>query len=139
MITKATVNYQDQCLELRLNRFCLLKDLRLLHCVKSVRIRSYSGPYFPSFGQYLSVFSLNAREYEREYLRIGNWKELRIELVTEKSFSLKMLPYLVLYCFMPVDVASIQSFVTLYNELCFLALNFISSHYRFLFTTHSIL
>ena len=22
----------------------------LLHCVKSVRIRSYSGPYFPAFG-----------------------------------------------------------------------------------------
>ena len=36
-----------------------------IHCVKSVRIRSYSGPYFPAFGlnterySYLSVFSPN--------------------------------------------------------------------------------
>ena len=27
------------------------------HCVKSVRVRSYSGPYFPAFG-------LNAEKYE---------------------------------------------------------------------------
>ena len=37
------------------------------HCVKSVRIRGYSGPYFPSFGQktkrFLSVFSPNERKY----------------------------------------------------------------------------
>ena len=37
------------------------------HCVKNVRIRSFSGPYFPAFGlnterytEYLSVFSTNA-------------------------------------------------------------------------------
>ena len=33
------------------------------HSVKSVRIRSYSWPYFPAFGlntEYLSVFSPNA-------------------------------------------------------------------------------
>ena len=43
----------------------------ILHCVKSVRIRSYSGPIFPAFGlntkryrvtEYLSVFSPNARK-----------------------------------------------------------------------------
>ena len=37
------------------------------HCVKSVRIRGYSGPYFPSFGlkteRFLSVFSPNERKY----------------------------------------------------------------------------
>ena len=36
---------------------------RACHCVKSVRIRSYSGPHFPAFGlntEYLSVFSPNA-------------------------------------------------------------------------------
>ena len=35
------------------------------HCVKSVRIRSYSGLHFPAFGlntEYLSVFSLNAEK-----------------------------------------------------------------------------
>ena len=26
------------------------KKMNVLHCVKSVRIRSYSGPYFPAFG-----------------------------------------------------------------------------------------
>ena len=39
-----------------------------LHCVKSVRIWSSSGQYFPAFGMniripYLSVFSLNAGKY----------------------------------------------------------------------------
>ena len=35
----------------------------MTHCVKSVRIRSYSGPYLPAFAlntPYLSVFSPNA-------------------------------------------------------------------------------
>ena len=34
------------------------------HCVKSIRVRSYSGPYFPAFGlnTELSVFSPNAGE-----------------------------------------------------------------------------
>ena len=38
-----------------------------VHYVKSIRIRSYSGPHFPAFGlnmekygEYLSVFSPNA-------------------------------------------------------------------------------
>ena len=43
------------------------------HCVKSVRIRSFSGPYFPAFGlntPYLSVFSPNTGKYRPEKLRI---------------------------------------------------------------------
>ena len=38
------------------------------HCVKSVRIRSYSGLYFPKFGDtpYLSVLSPNAGKYGPE-------------------------------------------------------------------------
>ena len=37
------------------------------HCVKSVRIWSYSGSYLPTLGlRYLSVFSLNAGKYEPE-------------------------------------------------------------------------
>ena len=38
---------------------------RIMHCVKSIGIRSYSGPYFPAFGlntPYLSVFIPNSRE-----------------------------------------------------------------------------
>ena len=28
----------------------ILRTKAILHCVKSDRIRSYSGPYFPAFG-----------------------------------------------------------------------------------------
>ena len=39
----------------------------LKHCVKSVRIRSYSGPYFPAFGlnTQSSVFSSNAENADQ--------------------------------------------------------------------------
>ena len=43
------------------------------HCVRSIHIRSYSGPYFPAFGlntEYLSVFSPNAEKYGPEKLRM---------------------------------------------------------------------
>ena len=39
------------------------------HCLKSVQIRSFSGPCFPVFGlktEYLSTFSLNAGKYGGE-------------------------------------------------------------------------
>ena len=38
--------------------------------MKSVRIQSYSGPYFPAFGLNLSVFSSNTGKYGPEKLRI---------------------------------------------------------------------
>ena len=44
------------------------------HCVKSVRIRNFSGPYFPAFElntrhtPYHSVFSMNAGKYGPEKL-----------------------------------------------------------------------
>ena len=40
-----------------------------VHCVKSVRIRSYSGPYFSAFGlnaKRYSVFSPNTGKYGPE-------------------------------------------------------------------------
>ena len=45
-----------------------MKNYKLIHCVKRVRVRSYSGPHFPAFGlnterYYLSVFSPNAGKY----------------------------------------------------------------------------
>ena len=41
------------------------------HCVKSVRIRSFSGTYFPAFKlKYLSVFSPYAGTKEPEKLQI---------------------------------------------------------------------
>ena len=43
------------------------------HCVKSVRIRSFSGTYFPAFGpntERYSVFSSNARKHGPEKLWI---------------------------------------------------------------------
>ena len=47
-----------------------------LHCVKSVRIRSFSGRHFPTFGlnteryEVSIVLSPNARKYEPEKLQI---------------------------------------------------------------------
>ena len=48
-----------------------------MHCLKSVRIQSFSGPYFPAFGlnteratPYFFVFSPNAGKYGPEKLRI---------------------------------------------------------------------
>ena len=32
------------------SRFTIPNDLLRTHCVKSIRIRSSSGPYFPEFG-----------------------------------------------------------------------------------------
>ena len=41
-----------------------------MHYVKSVRIRSFSGPYFPAFGLNFPVFSPNAGKYGPGKLRI---------------------------------------------------------------------
>ena len=57
------------------------------HCVKSLHIRSFSGPYFPAFGlntEYLSAFSPNAGKYGQEKLRIRILKEIDFVL---NSFS----------------------------------------------------
>ena len=35
--------------------------LRKLHCLKSVRIESYSGPYFPTFGLNMKRYSVSLR------------------------------------------------------------------------------
>ena len=52
-------------------RLFVIKSVKF-HCVKRVRIWSFSGTYFPAFGlnQYLSVFSPNAGEYVPEKLQI---------------------------------------------------------------------
>ena len=41
----------------------ILKDLRSNqdHCVKTVQIRSFSGPYFPAFGLNTEIHSVNLR------------------------------------------------------------------------------
>ena len=46
---------------------------KIYHYVKSVRIRSFSGPCFPAFGlntERYEVLSLNAGKYGREKLRM---------------------------------------------------------------------
>ena len=37
------------------------KQVCNLHCVKSVRIRSFSGPYFPAFGLSKKKYSISLR------------------------------------------------------------------------------
>ena len=43
-----------------IDNYCLL-DLIDLHCVKCVRIRSYSGPYFPAFGLNTERYGVSLR------------------------------------------------------------------------------
>ena len=53
---------------------CNLQKCGKLHCMKSDRIRSFSGPYFPAFGlntPCLSVFSPNAGKYGPENSKYG--------------------------------------------------------------------
>ena len=60
----------QQNLVMRLDRY---QKLRSCHSVKSVLIRSYSGPHFPVLGlntEYLSLFSPNAGKCGPEQLRI---------------------------------------------------------------------
>ena len=45
------------------NTFLYVTDIEVRHCVQSVRIRSFSGTYFSTFG-------LNAERYGVEKLRI---------------------------------------------------------------------
>ena len=45
----------------------IFANIKIKHCVKSVRIRSYSGPYFPAFGlntERYSVLSALERKIE---------------------------------------------------------------------------
>ena len=39
----------------------IFQILRVMHCTKSVRIRSYSGPHFPAFGLNTERFSVSLR------------------------------------------------------------------------------
>ena len=61
-------------------------SLKQIHCVKNIRVRSFSVPYFPAFGlnrrdmEYLFVFSPNAGKYGREKLRIRTLFKLRLLL-----------------------------------------------------------
>ena len=53
--------------------FQIWKFFQIFHCVKSVQIRSFSGPYFPVFGvntERYSVFSTNAGNTDQRKLRI---------------------------------------------------------------------
>ena len=46
------------------------------HCVKSVRIRKFSGPYFPAFGfstEYLSVFNYMRKITDQKNSEYGHF------------------------------------------------------------------
>ena len=47
-----------------------LKITANLHCVKSVRIRSCSGPYFPAFGLNRERYGENTDQNNSEYRHI---------------------------------------------------------------------
>ena len=63
-----------------------LKELKKLHCVKSVRIRSYSGPYLLALG-------LNAERY-RLSLRVQTFiMEQFVEMLTAVARKIKERKY----------------------------------------------
>ena len=63
-----------------------LKELKKFHCVKSVRIRSYSGPYLPALG-------LNAERY-RLSLRVQTFiMEQFVEMLTAVARKIKERKY----------------------------------------------
>ena len=43
------------------SKFCFCQSLDIMHCMKSVRIRSFSGPYFPAFGLNTDRYSVSLR------------------------------------------------------------------------------
>ena len=50
----------------------LLKFVNVSHSVKSVRIRSYSGPYFPAFGLNTEGYSVSLR-IQSKCVKIRTW------------------------------------------------------------------
>ena len=64
------------------------------HCIKSVLIRSYSGPYFPAYElymEYLFLFSPNAGKYVPEYYWIPTFHAVTLFI---SRFFLNALPVL---------------------------------------------
>ena len=60
------ISYQKSCDR----NTCFSISRKEYHCVKSVRIRSFSGPYLPAVGlnmKYLCVFNPNSGKYRSEY------------------------------------------------------------------------
>ena len=49
-----------------MNNLNFQKNLLLIHCVKSVRIRNYSSPHFPAFGLNTERYGVNAGKCELE-------------------------------------------------------------------------
>ena len=45
----------------RIASITIISLYKNIHCVKSVRIRSYSGPYFPAFGLNTERYSVSLR------------------------------------------------------------------------------
>ena len=79
LLRKPRVNYRILELEFSSNSsflrvlYIFFSDFLCRHCVKRVRIQSFSGPQFPAFGlntPYLTVFSPNVAKYGPEELRI---------------------------------------------------------------------
>ena len=82
------IDYSNKNIPIRTKKEFKIQ-LTTKHCVKGLRIRSFSGPYFPLFGldmeryPYLSVFSPNAGKYGPGKSRIRRlftqlkWKTLQ--------------------------------------------------------------
>ena len=127
---------RQETLKMNICPFCILGPYkrRNKHFVKSARIRSFSGPYFPSN---LSVFSPNAGKYGPEKLRIRTlftqWKVIDVNFLmyfNDVKFPkyLKNLPLKIAVLFKRIiwplfyqfytDVILSQFFLSLKNDGC---------------------
>ena len=85
------------------------------HCIKSVRVQSFSGPHFPAFGlnmeRSLSIFSPNAGKYGPEYSEYGHFSRSGIQRLCVPNFRIKTVdqPFFVDNCIDVVDA-------TIYSE-----------------------
>ena len=50
-----------QLLSTSVKRVFFQEELQNVHCIKSVRILSFSGPYFPAFGLNTEIYGVNLR------------------------------------------------------------------------------
>ena len=51
----------EKNLNVNIRHLINVKLVKVLHCVKSVHIRTFSGPNFPAFGLKTEIYSLNLR------------------------------------------------------------------------------
>ena len=70
-----------------------------MHCIKSVRIWSYSGPYFPAFGPNTERYGVSYDENTLKSLRINVFTELKKFKTSNYIVKIKICIMFICVCF----------------------------------------